>query len=230
MEIDRQALQQTKNICHQELDIINNKYNAHYSQTIIQYLKKKFYFLFIITILSTLFILIIAQYNFNLSVGIFIIYYGLLGSCVLLEYTKIKYFQINDLISTSYLNQGRSFLYMSCLFSLFEIITFLLICIILPLNGYEFIKIALCALIPIFLSQVIAMNLIKYVSNLMGGIISYLVCYLGVTVICQITRLQYIVSYQTVMLIFLSVFTLYCLTTIDIYRIRKERKSEWNLF
>lgn len=230
IEINKQALELTKQVCHEELDIAQNKYNSSIFQVAIRYLRKQIIQLMICS-LFTMFIIIITSYkNIEDSIIIFIIYYAVLGTFATLEYMKSDYYHVRDILSLGYFNEGRRFLFTSCLFTVFEVINFIVLCIFVPMSYFDFIKTVLCALVPILIAQIISMFFIQYVHNLFGSIIAYFLSYMSISVFFLTNDFYQLISIQTVYIVLIGAMAFYFLMIMFVAKQRKGRKEIWNWY
>lgn len=230
IEINKQALELTKQVCHEELDIAQNKYNSSIFQVAIRYLRKQIIQLMICS-LFTMFIIIITSYkNIEDSIIIFIIYYAVLGTFATLEYMKSDYYHVRDILSLGYFNEGRRFLFTSCLFTVFEVINFIVLCIFVPMSYFDFIKTVLCALVPILIAQIISMFFIQYVHNLFGSIIAYFLSYMSISVFFLTNDFYQLISIQTVYIVWIGAMAFYFSIIMFVAKQRKGRKEIWNWY
>lgn len=230
IEINKGALEQTKQACHEELNQITSKYNHSFIQVYYQYLKKEIHQLIIFSLLAMGLIFIFSIRSVSDSIVIFIIYYAILGCYAVYEYIKSDYYQVREVLSIGYLNDGRRFLYTSCLFTLFEILNFITVCLLLPMENYEFIMTVLYSLVPILISQIISMYFIQYVHNIFGSVVAYLLSYGIVCYFFIISEHNRILSIGNIYILVIGLIIFYILTIIFIVKQRKERTDIWNWY
>lgn len=230
MKINKQALELTKQCCHEELNIVQDKYNSSIFQTAIKCLRRQIIQLIIFSLFAMFFIIISSQKSVSNSITIFIIYYAVLGSFAILEYMKSEYFHMRDILSICYFNEARIFLFTSCLFTMFEVLNFMIICLFIPMNTFDFIKTVLCALVPILIAQVISIYFIQYIHNLFGAIIAYLLCYTAISVFFLSDDFYQMINIQTVYITLIGAGIIYILTIILVARQRKGKKEIWNWY
>lgn len=228
IEINKQALELTKQACHEELNTIQKKYNTSFIQTVFQCLRKKIIQLVIFSLFAMFFIIISSQKSVEDSISVFIIYYASLGALAIFEYMHSDYYRVRDILSLGYLNEGRRFLFASCLFTIIEVLNFITVCIFIPMTHFDFIKTVLCALIPILISQIISIYFIQYVRNLFGTITAYLLSYLGVSFFFLVNDFYQMISTQTVFILLGIVGVGYIFTVMFITKQRKGIKDIWN--
>ncbi len=228
MNIDANALQKTKEKCHVELNNITKKYNTNHDQIIKRFLRKDFHFFLWISLIGIILVLLSAFSEETTTVNISILLFAIIGSIGIGQYIKDDYFQTKDMLSIGYLNQGRSFLYMSLLITFFEIMTLFLLLIFLPIGSQHKIAIILCAAFPVFLSQVIAIFFIEYISHLFGSVIVYFLSFTISSLIFLLNDLYLLISLQNALTLIIGIFMVYILTIIIVYKQKEGRAKQWN--
>ena len=79
----------------------------------------------------------------------------------------------------SYINEGRSFLYKSVGMAILQLGMFGFICILISFNQITFIKTIFYALLPVYISQMLSLQFMKFITNIFGVLMSYFMIYLS---------------------------------------------------
>lgn len=228
MNIDLQALEATKKACHQELDLMQEKYNTKHSQLILRYMIKEYYKLFIMAIVSFGIVLII---GFIYKETVFVIvplYFVIFGFLALFESMKDELYHTKEFMVISYINEGRSFLYRTIVITLFQMVMLGFTFLIFPLNSKEFIHLLLLTVFPLFIAEMIALSCIQLIRNLWGVIVIYMLTY-GMILLCvSYSNLSELISMKECLWMVGIVFVVYSINMILLYKQRKESVLLWN--
>lgn len=228
MNIDKQALEETKRVCHEELNQIGCKYNTNHLEIMYLFLKKELRFLLIFSLIGVIFIFMISNINIDTALSTFIIYVGLIGGFAIGEYIKADYYHTKDLLKMGYINMGKSFLYTCILFMVIEIMNFSIIYLLLPLSYQHIIMIILCSLFPMFFSQIISICFMKYITNIFSAIIVYFITYVGISLFFLISNRYAMINLQTCIVLVISSIILYSFIIFITYKQRKVESPTWN--
>ncbi|MEG0685382.1 MAG: hypothetical protein RR428_10015, partial [Coprobacillus sp.] len=87
-EINKGALEQTKQACHEELDSIQKKYNMNHYQRIYVYIKTEYHSLFVYSLMALSFVFGCMYFLRDFAISYMMIYFLLLGSIVMIGYIK----------------------------------------------------------------------------------------------------------------------------------------------
>ncbi|WP_028044169.1 hypothetical protein [Candidatus Stoquefichus massiliensis] len=228
VNIDLKALDETKKACHQELHLIQEKYNARYSQLIWRYMVKEYCKLFIFAFMSFGAVLIMSIMFQQMTFVCIPLYFVIFGLLALLENMKDDLYHTKELMVTSYMNEGRSFLYRTIVIIVFQMIMIGMTFLVLPLNSKEFIYLLLLTVFPLFIAEMIALSCIQLIRNLGGIAVIYMVVY-GIVIVCiHYFHLEVIISMKECLWVVGGSFILYIVSMILLYKQRKESTVLWN--
>lgn len=228
MKIDLQALEATKNACHQELNLIQEKYNTKHSQLFYQYAIKEFKNQFIFSLIGMIAVCFVSYLMRDASLMCVIVYFLVLGCMAMMEHIKNDFYGMKELVGVSYIHEGRSFLYRSAIMGVFQLLMFIFLCCVLPLNSLSIMKAIIYALLPVYLSQMIFVFFMKYIANIFIALISYLSFYLVMIVGLEYFQVVEYVKLSTCILWSVIVFIVYMINTLLFYKARKEKDIIWN--
>lgn len=228
MNIDLQALEATKKACHQELDLMQEKYNTKHSQLFYQYAIKEFKNQCIFSLFGMVAVYFVSYLMRDVSLMCIVVYFLVLGCMAMMEHIKNDFYGMKELVGVSYIHEGRSFLYRSAIIGVFQLLMFILLCSILPLNSLSMVKAILYALLPVYLSQIVFVFFMKYISNIFIAMISYLGFYLVMIVGLEYFQVAEYVKLSTCILWSVIVLIIYMINTLLFYKARKEKDIIWN--
>lgn len=228
MKIDTEALQKTKAACHQELDYMTRKYNTSHMQIIYQYAIREFKSQFLFAMMG-LFIVCFVSYSFqNIQLFCIVTYFMLLGSMAILEHLKNEIFKMKELMSVSYINESRSFLYRSVVMAMFQLFIFIVLCYVLPLQTVSLMKAIIYALFPVYLTQVICLSFMKYMRNVFGILVTYFSFYLTFLFVMEYSMIMNYLSVSMCIKGMFVIVVIYAIETILLYKRRKKGDIIWN--
>lgn len=228
MNIDLQALEETKKACHQELNLIQEKYNTKHSQLLYQFAIKEFKNQFIFSLVGMIGVCFVSYLISDVSLMCIIVYFLVLGCMALMEHIRNDFYEMKELISVSYIHEGRSFLYRSAIMGVFQLLMFIFLCCVLPLDTLAMVKAILYALLPVYLSQMIFIFFMKYIANIFIALVSYLSFYLVMIVGLEYFQVANYIELSTCILWSVIVLIIYMMNTVLFYKTRKEKDIIWN--
>ncbi|MEG0593414.1 MAG: hypothetical protein RR512_08855, partial [Coprobacillus sp.] len=222
-EINKGALEQTKQACHEELDSIQKKYNMNHYQRIYVYIKTEYHSLFVYSLMALSFVFGCMYFLRDFAISYMMIYFLLLGSIVMIGYIKNDIYDLNDVLGVVYINEGREFLYRSIIVTVFQLLSFGCLSILTSQNDFSYIL--LVTLIPIFISQTIALHFIHYVSNSFMALIIYLSIYLSIVIFAEMNK--YYMFFQLKGIYFVTIVSLviYLFNLFILYKQRKGKRE-----
>lgn len=230
MKIDELALEETKQACHIELDKIQNKYNTNHIQLLWLYMIKEFKNQMMIAFIGLIAVCFVSYHIQYATLLCVIVYFLLLGSMAIVEHIKNEIYDMKELMNLSYMNEGRSFLYKSIIMALLQLVMFLSIYFIVPMSSTTLIKAILYALLPIYLTQIICVYFMKYLSNVFTTLIVYFVFYMVIVLIMEYIKIINYVTMSLCMWILLGVIVVYIVNTCFVYKKKKVGDLVWNLY
>ena len=228
MNIDYTALQKTKEACHEELDMIVNKYNTHHLQTIYQYMKVEMKNQMIISVIGMLLITLVSYFMNDATTVCIMLYFLVLGSQAILEYMKNQIYGVKELLSVSYINEGRSFLYKSVGIAILQLGMFGFICILISFNQITFIKTIFYALLPVYISQMLSLQFMKFITNIFGVLMSYFMIYLSLIFVIDYLNIVSYISVSTCYIAIIVMVFIYIGNITFLYKEKKGRNLIWN--
>lgn len=230
MNIDLEALNETKKVCHQELDIIVSKYNTSHLQLLYRYIVKEFKRQFLFAIGGMVLVCILSSLMIEVSMTCVVVYFMVLGSMAILEHMKNDVYQMKELVGVSYIQEGRGFLYRSIVIGGFQLIMFVCLCCLLPFDKTLLIQAILYALLPVYISQMICLSFIKYISHVFSVLASYLSLYLMMLFCLEYFSIVDYLNLTTCFVFITIIFIAYIINTAFIYKKRKENDVVWNWY
>lgn len=228
MKIDDLALEETKQVCHVELNKIQNKYNTSHIQLIWLYMLKEFKNQLIIALIGLIAVCFVSYHMHYASLLCVIVYFLLLGCMAIVEHIKNEIYDMKELMNLSYMNEGRSFLYKSIIMAIFQLMMFIMICVLVPMSSTMFLKTIIYALIPIYLAQIICLYFMKYLSNAFTTLVVYFTFYMVIVFGMEYIKIMNYITMSFCIWITIGVIGLYIVNTCLLYQKKKEGELVWN--
>lgn len=228
MKIDLEAMEKTKELCHQELDNMTMKYNTSHCQMICRYAIQEFKKQFIFAMLGLLMVCLVSYSNNQSTFLCILVYFMILGSLAVLEHLKNELYGMKELISIAYIHEARGFLYRSVIMALFQLLVFVILYVILSFNNVLLIKTIIYSLCPIYLAQIICLYFIKYVSHVFYALVAYFSFYMVFIFIMEYLSIVDYVSISMTLSCLFVIGVLYIVNIALLYRKRKEGDMVWN--
>lgn len=175
--------------------------------------------------------LILAYFTPNIRIATVSLYFFLLGISAVYEIYKQSIYDIDELISTTYLNKGRCFLYKCILCSFVQLLCFLLIVMIeVGIFHEQLTLVILNSILPIYLIQCLAILFDHYIHTRKSVMLLYLIAYAVYWSIARSTviNLQIFTIETTVCVLLISIVILSILLIIQFLKIKKEDICLWN--
>lgn len=222
MEIDKEALFKTKEMCHKELDNMIFKYNVSHIQLFLHFMKSELYNKIIIAFIGLIIVFILSMLDREISVSLIVIYFFCLGALAVYEHLKNEIYHMSDFMKMSYLNEGRVFLYQILTISLYQIISFIILCLFLSLSQLQLIDCILYALLPIYISQILSFHMMNYIKNITQTFCVYIFSYLLIIYIFSFIDIQLLITLKQTIFVGMSVIIIFFIDMIYVYKQRKD--------
>ena len=145
-----------------------------------------------------------------------------------IEHIKNDLYHMKELIAVSYIQEGRSFLYRSIIMGGFQLLMFICMCSILPLDKVLFMKTILYALLPVYISQIICMYFIKYITNVFVVLVGYMSFYLMILIGFEYYQITNFMSISSCLIWIALILIVYVVNTTFIYKKKIEGDIVWN--
>ena len=227
MKIDQKALEQTKQICHQELDKIQKQYNLLTYQVIFHYLCKELFVISLFAIVGLMIVLFISRIQKEINMSFMIIYFMFLGVLAIYENLKNRIYHIEELIHTCYINEGRSFFIKTLGISILHIIIFF-ICQSITLASKQVIELIIYTFIPFYMSQLVVLFLIDYIYNSFILLSIYGLLYLTIGYVSYFLHLSRIVTMTMGYAICIIGLIIYMISIAYLYKKKQGVDMKWN--
>lgn len=221
MEVNKDALLKTKKLCHVELKRMIYKYNRNHLQLFIRFISKELHYEMIPAFIGLIAVFILSFFTKDLDVFSFCCYFFILGVIAIYEHLKNKIYNMDDLMKMMYLNDGRIFLYRILVMSLYQFLAFIILCFILALNQLEIVHCIFYALLPLYISQILAFHMMNFIKNVWHTFIIYIVCYFMSITFFDLFELIYVVTFFQALTITAIVVVIYMFNMIYVY-VQKE--------
>ena len=104
MNIDKQALEETKRVCHEELNQIGCKYNTNHLEIMYLFLKKELRFLLIFSLIGVIFIFMISNINIDTTLSTFYYLRRTYWGFAIGEYYKSRLLSTKDLLKMGFIS------------------------------------------------------------------------------------------------------------------------------
>lgn len=228
MKIDLEAMEKTKELCHQELDNMTLKYNTSHFQMICRYAIQEFKKQFILAMIGLFMVCLVSSFNNQSTFLCILVYFMVLGSLAVLEHLKNELYGMKELISIAYIHEARGFLYRSVIMALFQLIAFAMLYVILSFNNVLLIKAIIYSLCPIYLAQIICLYFVKYVNHVFYALVAYFSFYIVFIFIMEYLSIVDYISISMTLSCLLGIAVLYIVNIALLYQKRKEGDMLWN--
>lgn len=223
IEIPKEGLEMTKERC---FEIIQEHSQETKSMTILRLYRLQLTNYVQMALIGILLMLVIAYFSPSSRIPTVSLYFFLLGISATYEIYKQSIYNVDELLSTVYLNPGRCFLYKCLLCSLVQFVCFLLIVLIhVAIFQEDLSLVILNSIFPIYMIQCLAILFEKFIMTRKSVLIIYIVaytCYINVftnTVLLDpfFTSLPFVLSATLISIVFFLVLLL-----IKYYKIERE--------
>lgn len=176
-------LQETKKVCHQELNRIQNKYSVSHMETILRFLKNDLQKHIIIAFIGLIPTILFASLNPQSIILCLSLYFMFLGMLFIYEQLKEHIYGMEEVLSMCYLHFGRRFIYKTICISILQLII-MVICQLLFIDQNS-IDLVLATLIPVYISQIMTIFFVHKINNTFGCFVVQSLSYMSALIINQ---------------------------------------------
>lgn len=230
IHIDEMDILNTIQVCSDELDQLENKYMMKQSTILSVFIKKEIIKYSVIALFGILLIAGLAICISSSLIGLASIYFLILGLFALYTQIKNKYYNMSELMSSVYFNEGKMFLIESVAISFIQCISLLCFILLEKIVFNESLSLLLLqAILPVYVSQIVVMACVNKTKNAFTNVMQFIIVY----ALCQCVRLHLMqmVIVDTLVYVFtFIVIVLFIIEFVSIYYLKKKKRGLmlWN--
>lgn len=229
IKIEEKDILQTIQLCSDELDQLENKYVMNTMSVVSSFLSKDLKKYCMVAFIGILLILAVELCCEVSMIGLASIYFLVLGLYALYTQIKNRHYGMSELMSTVYLNEGKTFLIESVVISFVQFFSLLCFMMMEFIFHQESLSILLLqGVIPVYVSQIVVLAFMNKTKSAFSSIVQFILVYSIYQFIYMYTKISIpnIFIYMiTIILICLFIFEF---ITIYYLKSRKRGTVIWN--
>lgn len=217
--IPREKMEETKNLCANELSSICAKDEVSPYKIVRSFLKEEFRN-YVLLLLTGLFLTLIAGIWGNGTYITFsiMVYFVILGCVSIYEFCKNKLYGMDELLQVTRIRPYLAIVYKTICITFLETVSFLMLMLVLQdLITYNFYEMFSYTLLPILISQAISLALFNHKGNAAFDAIFAMGIYAVVSVVCYALRIADYISGFTLLWQLLGLMVIYIVLLKKIY-------------
>lgn len=229
IKIEEKDILQTIQLCSDELDQLENKYVMNTMSVVSSFLSKDLKKYCMVSFIGILLILAVELCCEVSMIGLASIYFLVLGLYALYTQIKNRHYGMSELMSTVYLNEGKTFLIESVVISFVQFFSLLCFMMMEFIFHRESLSILLLqGVIPVYVSQIVVLAFMNKTKSAFSSIVQFILVYSIYQFIYMYTKISIpniFVYLTTIILICLFIFEF---ITIYYLKSRKRGTVIWN--
>ena len=156
-------------------------------------------------------------------------YMFLMGSCFLFEIYRRKYYQTQEIMAPVYLNDGRVLLFKMAGIAVWEIVEFIILCLVLyVMDKLALAEVLLYGFLPIFILQSLLIVFMTKLNTLYKAGSAYVLSFgIYVILIQSLDVLLFVNAIQLLVAAVVSIILYYLMLLVN-YRMKTRRTILWN--